>query len=187
MRFTAALRVGLCALVVGVATTAPGATQPPAADAAAVEELGRRVAEYAELHRRIEGPVPTIKVSSDPAEIRRAVDALGSRIRKARASARRGDIFSPEITAMLRRRIESGCGGDYESVRAAAHEELGPIPAATVNGKWPGPVMPVNVLCQLPSLPTELEYRFVNRDIVLWDVHADLVVDIIPNALPARR
>ena len=47
--------------------------------------------------------------------------------------------------------------------------------------------MPVNVLCQLPSLPTELEYRFVNRDIVLWDVHADLVVDIIPNALPARR
>ena len=116
MRFTAALRVGLCALVVGVATTAPGATQPPAADAAAVEELGRRVAEYAELHRRIEGPVPTIKVSSDPAEIRRAVDALGSRIRKARASARRGDIFSPEITAMLRRRIESGCGGDYEAM-----------------------------------------------------------------------
>ena len=191
MRITAALVTGLVALVAwGAASAAPGAVQPKPADAAAVEELERRVAAYVELHRQIEGPVPTPAVSSDAGEIRRAVDALGAGIRKARASARPGDIFSPEIAAVIRARIKSGCGGDYESVRATAHHDMGPIPAATVNGKWPGPamtVMPVTVLCQLPSVPDELEYRFVNRDLVLWDAHADVIVDVMPGALPRAR
>ena len=67
---------------------------------------------------------------------------------------------------------------------------MGQIPAAKVNGKWPGPamtVMPVTVLCQLPPLPEELEYRFVNRALVLWDAHADVIVDVMPDALPRGR
>ena len=39
----------------------------------------------------------------------------------------------------------------------------------------------------LPALPDELRYRFVDRDLVLLDVHADLVVDILRDALPAAR
>jgi hypothetical protein len=34
-------------------------------------------------------------------------------------------------------------------------------------------------------LPAELEYRFVGRDLVLVDSHAGLVVDVLPDALPA--
>jgi hypothetical protein len=48
--------------------------------------------------------------------------------------------------------------------------------------------MPPNVLCQLPTLPEELEYRFVNRDLVLWDAHADVIVDVMRGALkPPKR
>jgi hypothetical protein len=177
-------------LATGAAAMIGSAQPPPAGDAAAVEELTRRVTAYAEMHRQLEGPVPTVKVSSDPGEIRRAMDALGEKIRKARSSAKRGDVFSPEIAALVKRRIASGCGGDFESVHETAHEEMGPLPRAVVNGKWPGPqmtVMPVNVLCQLPPLPEELEYRFVNRDLVLWDVHADVIVDVLHGALPRAR
>jgi len=43
---------------------------------------------------------------------------------------------------------------------------------------WPA------LLAALPALPEELEYRFVGWDLVLVDTHADLVVDILKDALP---
>jgi hypothetical protein len=36
----------------------------------------------------------------------------------------------------------------------------------------------------LPELPEELEYRFAGRDLVLIDIHAELVVDVLRRALP---
>ena len=33
------------------------------------------------------------------------------------------------------------------------------------------------------GLPQELQYRFVGRDLVLVDTHADLVLDILRNAV----
>jgi hypothetical protein len=44
---------------------------------------------------------------------------------------------------------------------------------------WP------TLLRVLPELPAELEYRFSDRDLVLIDGHANVVVDILENALPA--
>jgi hypothetical protein len=43
---------------------------------------------------------------------------------------------------------------------------------------WPA------LLAVLPALPEELEYRFIGRDLVLVDVHADLIVDVLKDALP---
>jgi hypothetical protein len=47
-----------------------------------------------------------------------------------------------------------------------------------------GSFMPAFVLELLPPLPAELEYRFAGRDLVLIDVHAGLVVDILAGAFP---
>jgi hypothetical protein len=33
-------------------------------------------------------------------------------------------------------------------------------------------------------LPEELEYRFINRDLVLYDGHANLIVDFVRDAIP---
>jgi hypothetical protein len=35
----------------------------------------------------------------------------------------------------------------------------------------------------LPELPKELEYCFLGRDPVLWDLHAGLIGDFIPRSL----
>jgi hypothetical protein len=32
-------------------------------------------------------------------------------------------------------------------------------------------------------LPSGLEYRFIDRDLILWDSHANLIIDFIPEAL----
>ena len=39
------------------------------------------------------------------------------------------------------------------------------------------------VLEALPPLPAELMYRMVGRDLFLIDVHAGLIVDVLPIAL----
>jgi hypothetical protein len=51
------------------------------------------------------------------------------------------------------------------------------FPWLAANAMWP------LMIAALPPLPEELEYRFVGRDLVLLDVHAGLIVDILPNAL----
>jgi hypothetical protein len=42
--------------------------------------------------------------------------------------------------------------------------------------------LPDVLLHKLPPLAPELQYGLVHFDLVLWDVHAYLVVDFLPNA-----
>jgi len=43
--------------------------------------------------------------------------------------------------------------------------------------------VPPNVLASLPPLPKDIEYRFVNKHLILRDARANLIIDYIPNAL----
>lgn len=56
-----------------------------------------------------------------------------------------------------------------------------------VNASYPDggalTTMPPELLQLLPALPAGLEYRFMDRDLILWDPHANLIVDYIPDAL----
>jgi hypothetical protein len=60
---------------------------------------------------------------------------------------------------------------------------------ALVSADYPAgrstPVIPCTLLDALPPLPPELRYSFVDRDLILWDLHAALIVDVVRNALPA--
>jgi hypothetical protein len=59
-------------------------------------------------------------------------------------------------------------------------------PPLHVNMAWPTEVtfefVPPQLLQVLPPLPVELQYRIIGRDLVLWDHHADLIVDFLPGA-----
>jgi len=58
----------------------------------------------------------------------------------------------------------------------------------SANGRYPDTVplatMPPQVLAALPTLPDELEFRFIADRLILLDVPAHLVVDYIEDALP---
>ena len=43
--------------------------------------------------------------------------------------------------------------------------------------------VPPNILAALPRLPEDLEFRFVNRHMILLDVHANIIVDYVVNAI----
>jgi hypothetical protein len=163
----------------------------PPGDQRVIADFNRKVSEYVELHRRLEGPVPTIQVSSDPGETRGGMAALARKIRAERIRARQGDFFTPAAGPVFRRLIAAGCGGDLEGLHAIANEEN---PYVTkwhprVNALYPDhlpfSMMPPSVLCSLPALPEELQFRFWDRSLLLWDYHANLIVDILPDALPS--
>ena len=148
----------------------------------------QRVDEYVGLHRRLEGPLPPEVVTADPAALFESKRALAAAIRAARADAQQGEIFSPAMADYFRILVaEALREGRVENLLAIVEDENEVHIPAAVNVDYPAgrsiSMMPPCLLAALPPLPAELEYRFVGRDLILWDVHAGLIVDFVPNAI----
>jgi hypothetical protein len=43
--------------------------------------------------------------------------------------------------------------------------------------------VPANLLANLPQLPEDVEYRIVDKHLILRDVDANIIVDYIPDAI----
>ena len=170
---------------------------PLAQEERTLTEFNLRIDHYVALHRRLERSVPPEQMFDDWEEMSQARDDLAKAIREARPDARPGDILSPSFREVVTTRVEQTLArADYDlaTVLRAINSEVVPGgPRLKVNGRFPwehvGAAMWPALLQVLPVLPRELEYRFVDRDLVLIDIHADLVVDILKEALPqpARR
>ena len=174
----------ILALTAGIAA----AVREP--QSSALRQFKTATLEYAALHRRIEQQLPPLGIAEDAQDILESTNALASAIRAARANAREGDLFTPEIAAYMRARIaDSLTANGYlpEELLASNIEEADEnAPPAVVNGRFPwgrGALTWPCVLDVLPRLPSELQYRFVGRDLVLMDVRADLVVDVLRDAV----
>ena len=44
--------------------------------------------------------------------------------------------------------------------------------------------MPPNMLVALPALPKDIEYRFIEKHLILRDARANLIIDYMVNAIP---
>ena len=148
------------------------------------------VQEYVALHRRLEQRIGAPKISRNAGEILASVNALADELHAARASAKAGDVLGGETALLLRQRIVEVLRErriEPSALLASAEDEetLAPRPVVNERYSWSWPSFaPPPVLAALPVLPKELQYRFVGRDLVLVDVEANLVVDVLPNAWP---
>lgn len=128
----------------------------------AVSEFTTSINRYLEVHRLLDNPMSALKMCADPEQTARARAAHRRAIVEARVATPRGDIFTPRVAAYMRRQLQ--IAADRASIAEADVREV--------------------ALGRLPLLPMELEYRFVDRDLVLVDMEIDLVVDVLQNALP---
>jgi hypothetical protein len=146
-----------------------------------------RVQDYVEIHRRAAAGIEQ-PMCAEPEELARQADALATAIREARPRAREGDIFTFAASEMFRARIAAIVRRTNFDVAAflARHggegEDLEPQVFGTL--LWPAHVALTPITTQLPELPPELEYRFAGRHLVLMDVGANMVVDVLRDALP---
>ena len=168
---------------------APAPQDPSDRDRPALAEFTRRVNAYVAVKSAAATTVLPLVQLQDPAEIRRRTEALATVIRSARWAARQGDIFAPEIGHAIRRAIRRGCQGDYATLLVLAQEDLVRLPPPpAVHARWPAgvplPTMLPGVLAELPPLPAGLQYRFIDRALVLLDIDANLIVDFLPDVIP---
>jgi hypothetical protein len=173
-----------CAPVAGSAGQAPAVNL----DAKILQDFTSRIGAYVTMQKKLERESPPPKSTKDPAQIKAAQEALAARIREARANARQGDIFTPEIAALFRKLMSPEVKGpDAKATKQTVRDEAPAAITLKVNASYPEnqplPTVPPNLLAALPRLPESLEFRFVNNDLILRDVHANLIVDYIPKAL----
>jgi hypothetical protein len=179
------MRVAL--MVIGVAFGISSGT--PTLFAETRDQFDRGITRYLVLRRSVEQRVPGPRVSTDLAEIHSAADAQADAIRSARPRAKQGDIFTAKVAADFRRHIRAVLtieGLRPDQLAERRDDERGRPLAPAVNGRFDwnlNAVMPAVLIAALPPLPSELQYRFVERDLVLVDIVAGLVVDILPHAL----
>ena len=166
---------------------------PPAAlEERVLRDFDGRITEYVRLHRRLERSLPPEHLFSDEEDMSLAVDALHAAMVDARPSAPEGSIFTPAAAYLLSAKLEraiASLGRTPGEIWIAMNRGFTTgAPDIRVNDRFPAiryaRIWPA-LLDVLPPLPDELQYRFVDRDLVLVDVHADLVVDILRDALPA--
>ena len=163
---------------------------PQALDDRAIAEFNAAVDRYVLLHRRLERYLPPEQMFDDPEAMLEARDDLADMLRAARPNARAGNIFSAGPAQLLRRTIANTLlrhGYDPKDMIGWLNED--PLPGSKrpeVNGRYDwglGASMWPALLQVLPPLPRELEYRIVGNELVLIDVHAALIVDILENAM----
>ena len=177
-------------LVTAILCTAPPAPPATAPGQGTNDDLlcmfAASVDAYVQLHRRLEATVPPHTYTSDVETLLMSRQAMAFAIRRERASAKEGDIFSPEIAALFRQIVERTLREDRVDWADFLVQDGMTLPIEVrVNGDYPagGPVatMTPTILKALPRLPAELQYRFVNMTLVLWDFHAGLIVDFVPD------
>jgi hypothetical protein len=167
------------------------AHQAPAANvhATQVKAFTDRVEEYLALQRKVAATLPKLDETSDPKKISAREKALGEAIAKARPTARRGEVFGKELRPFFVKLIRSDWSKRTPADRRELMEEVPEGFRVGVNQPYPTRLplvtFPPNILQELPRLPEDVEYRLLGRDLILRDVKANLIIDVLTNVLPA--
>jgi hypothetical protein len=154
------------------------------------EEFEQRVREYRTLQRKLEATLPRLPKRATPQQVDENQRLLGALIKNARSNAKRGEIFTPDIEALVKRILAKVIGGgpDGKTIKASIMDENPGMPNLAVNDRYPDAIplstMPPEVLKALPKLEEELEYRFIGERLVLMDPQAHLVIDFTADVLP---
>ena len=163
-------------------------------DARISVEFGKNVTDYMKLRQKAQSGLIAPKGTESPDKITDYQHDLAERIRAARAQAKQGDIFTPQVADLFRRLITHSIDGPDGAKIRTSYERAEPIRGVhlgvdqTYPDGLPLQSMPPSLLLNLPKLPKELEYRFVDHELVLRDIAANLVVDLIPDlTTPAKQ
>lgn len=169
--------------------------QPDPLDSLPVKEreivvaFRERVKDYAKSREAIEAKMTPLAKESTPEQIVAHKTEFETRVRTARAGAKRGELFTPDIARYIRATIKAGYkGAKLRELRAAVMEADTKGVPLRVNYTYPESKelveMSPALLLKLPQLPKQLRYRFVGRNLLLVDRENGLIVDYMLNALP---
>jgi hypothetical protein len=190
--FRRVLWVGIAGVAMGAGMGCKEAPKKPAADptAAVFDDFAKRVDGYMTLRKPLADSVGTLDPTKSQTEIAMRSTSLAKAIIQARSQAKPGDIFTPEVSTILATLIKQEYSRRSEPVQETREDQQDELPdfVPQVNQLYPTTyplaTFPATLLPLLPPLPEFLEYRVVQRYLVLRDIEANVIVDIMPNAVP---
>jgi hypothetical protein len=178
------------AVVVRVNAQTPAPPPLSPADKQTVEAFEKRAKDYAKMREGLEEKMPKLSKEAKAEEIQTHKTQFQERVRAARVGAKRGDVFTPEATTLIRVMIKDEFKGRdrvelRKTVLSDAENKAVPL---RVNYPYPESQelleMPPTLLLRLPQLPKQLRYRFVRDNLLLVDRENGLIVDYMTNAVP---
>jgi hypothetical protein len=150
-----------------------------------------RANDYAAVQRMIIASLGPPLVWSEAEQVLRQQRRFANAMREVRPILGNGGFFTPDVSKYFRERIDAivrETGFDVTTAIETPDEDEIVVTAAPRAGEpvpWnAGPVMWPFMLTALPELPPELEYRFLGGHLVIIDGLANLVVDVLYDALP---
>ena len=185
-------RIALGSAIIGM-TAACEKKEPdrPADPTAAVfADFARRVDAYVGIRKPLADSVGELDPTKSQGEIASRATNLAGAIVAARAQAKPGDLFTPEVATVIATLISQEYGRRSEPVQETREDQQDELPdfVPAVNSLYPTSyplaTFPPTLLPLLPALPDQLEYRIVQHYLILRDVEANLIVDFMPNAVP---
>jgi hypothetical protein len=185
----AALLLLISAAGASAQTTTPSPPPLSARDKRTVAAFDKRVKNYVALRERVEGKLPKLSTDATPEQIEAHKKAFQDAVRAARAGARPGQLFTPDIAAFIRAAVkEEFKGRDLAELKQTLFEaETKGVPLK-VNYPYPESKelldMPPTLLLRLPQLPKQVKYRFVGKNMLLVDRENGLIIDFMTNAVP---
>lgn len=181
-------------MVVCTLTVVDARPQKPAAQAnpqaAALQDFQRRLMGYVELRTKLGHDLQPLKPTANAADLKARQESLAAAIRQTRKGARMGDLIPTPVAALLTRTVQDDFKMRPPAARRAARNEVTGGVAPVINRPFPAnaalPTIPPLLLAQLPPLPDNLQYRFLDRDLVILDGDTQIIIDYVPNVLPPR-
>lgn len=157
-------------------------------DALVQQDFQKRIEAYLSLRTNAVKGIGPLKPTTNPAEIKAGQDALAERIATARAEAQPGDIFTPEIRQRFRELLAPHLKGEAgRDAKAIVKDDAPPTVPFKVNAAYPEgkplPTVPAKLLVNLPPLPKLVDYRIIDKHLILRDAEANLIVDYMLNAI----
>lgn len=162
-------------------------------DKPAVAEFQSGIDKYESARKAAQANLPELKPTHEVGRINAEKRSLADAIRAARKGAKQGDVFTPAASEFFRRTVSSEMKGrSGKPARGAIKEDTSKLAVKVeVNGNYPSgqplSMVPPSLLLRLPKLPKGLDYRFVGRALILRDSDADLIVDYLPDVVPAPQ
>ena len=168
----------ICALVAALALLSISARSGVAAQTTgeqqALVQFQRAADTYAFRHRQVERRLGGTPDSG----------AMSAGVKAARLAPGEESLFTPLVASAFRSRIQMALGRGLCAGPDTSLSSIVPRPNDATTGTVG---LSDCLVAALPKLPPELEYRAAGVVLLLIDVHAGIVVDVVHGAFPTRN
>ena len=190
MALVAALALATGRALQAITVDPPAKPPQTKAQEDALKDFQKRLDAYLDLRADLAKKLEPLRPTADTAELAARQESLAAAIRAARKHAKPGDLIPEPVASQIRAAVLADLKGRNREAKQATIEEIPQGVALVINRQYPAkaalPTLPPLLLARLPLLPDNLQYRFVNRDLVLLDGDTQIIVDYIVNVLPPR-